>query len=157
MNGQRVICEVLQLNTPEEDAWVSIERSREWRKFQIENPGVPFGYHTGAGTIDTAYLCGAQSKVQFKEEKYRKIIERYQLPYIICVNPSVETFINDIDMHDFLMGRHGFFARDEHFGRNVAGVLLHGYFAGHWVYYSNDKAQFPLSDVNKQAIADRAD
>ena len=157
MNGQRVICEVLRLNTPEEEARLSIERSRERRNFQIENPGVLLGYHAGATTINTAYLCGAQSKVQYKEERYRKVIQRHQLPFIICVNPSVDTYINEIDMRDFLMGRHGFFTRDEHFGRNVAGVLLHGYFAGHWVYYSNDNAQFPLLNINKQAIADRAD
>jgi hypothetical protein len=152
INGQHFICEVLRINTPEAESRLSIERSREWRKFQLENPGVPIAEYGGAKTIDTAFLCGAQSKVQYKEEKYRSMIERHQLPYIICVNPSVDTYINDIDLNDFLMGRHGFFAKDEYFGRNVTGVLLQGYFTGHWVYFSNENAQFPLSEVNKEVI-----
>jgi len=154
LNGQHILCEVLRLNTPEEDCKASIERNREMRNFQIENPGVPIVEYSEAKTIDTAFLCGAQSKLQYKEAKYRNIIERHQLPFIICVNPSIQTFISDIDLNDFLMGRHGFFATDEYFGRNVTGVLLHGYFTGQWVYFPNEKAKFTLTKENERLMRD---
>lgn len=155
MNGQHVICEVLRLNTPEEDARAGIEHSREMRKWQLENPGVPIFEYNQPVTIDTAYFCGGQSKLQFKEEKYRGIIENYHLPFIICVNPSIDTFINEIDVNDFLMGKYGFYTTAPNFGRNVAGILLHGYYNGHWVYFPNEKAQFPLDEGNKQLIHQR--
>jgi len=151
---QRIICEVLRLNAPQEETQASIEASRERRKFQLENPGVPFAYHYGAQITNTAYLCGAQWKLQYKEEKYRDIIVRHQLPFILCINPSFESNINEIDVSDFLMGKHGFFANDEYFGRNVAGVLLHGFFNGHWVYFPNNKAQFPLSAKNNNILSE---
>lgn len=152
LNGQHMLCEVLRLNTSEEECKASIERSRELRRFKIENPGVPIIEYDEARTIDTAFLCGAQSKLQYKEAKYRNIIERHQLPYIICVNPSVQTFINEIDLNDFLMGRHGFFATDEYFGRHVTGVLLQGYFIGQWVYFPNEKAQFTFTVENERVM-----
>jgi len=155
LNGQHVLCEVLRLNTPEEECKASIDRSRELRRFQIENPGVPIIEYAEARTIDTAFLCGAQSKLQNKEAKYRNLIERHQLPYIICVNPSVNTFISEIDLNDFLMGRRGFFATNEYFGRFVTGVLLQGYFIGHWVYFPNEKAQYPLTEVNETVMRER--
>lgn len=153
LNGQHMLCEVLRLNTAEEECKANIERSRVLRRFQIENPGVPIIQYDEAKTIDTAFLCGAQSKLQYKEVKYRNIIERHQLPYIICVNPSIQTYINEIDLNDFLMGRKGFFASDEYFGRNVTGVLLQGYFTGQWVYFQNKKAQFALSEENESLMA----
>ncbi|WP_207514629.1 hypothetical protein [Longitalea luteola] len=152
LNGQHILCEVLRLNTPEEECEANIERNRELRRFQIENPGVPILEYGEAKSIDTAFLCGAQSKLQFKEAKYRNIIERHQLPFFICVNPSVETYINEIDLTDFLMGRHGFFATDEYFRRYVTGVLLQGYFTGQWVYFPNEKAQFALTEENERVI-----
>ncbi len=148
VNCQRILCEVLRLNTPQEECLASIERSRELRRFQIDNPGIPIVDYGEGKTIDTAFLCGAQSKLQIKESKYRSIIERHQLPYIICVNPSIQTYINEIDLNDFLMGRDGFFATDEYFGRSVSGVLLQGYFTNQWVYYPNAKAQFALTETN---------
>jgi hypothetical protein len=152
INGQHVLCEVLRLNTPEEECKASIERSRDLRRFQIENPGVPIMQYSETKTIDTAFLCGAQSKLQFKEAKYRNVIESHRLPFVICVNPSIQTFINEIDFRDFLMGSHGFFANDECFGRYVAGVLLQGYFAGQWVYFPNEKAQFTLTEENEKVM-----
>ena len=154
LNGQYILCEVLRLNPTEEECNAIIERSREIRRFQIENPGVPILAYGEAKSIDAAFLCGAQSKLQIKEAKYRTIIERHQLPYIICVNPSTETYINEIDLNDFLMGKHGFFATDENFGRYVTGVLLHGYFNGQWVYFPNDNAQFKLTAENKQLMGE---
>ena len=154
LNGQQMLCEVLRLNTPEEECKAGIERSRELRKFQIDNPGVPIVEYGEARTIDTAFLCGAQSKLQNKEAKYRDLIERHELPYIICVNPSVDTFINEIDLNDFLMGRRGFFATDKYFGRSVTGILLQSYFTGHWVYFPNEKAQYPLTEVNETAMGE---
>jgi hypothetical protein len=151
-NSQSVVCEVLRLNIPEEDCKASIEHSRELRRFQIEKPGVPIFESAEAKVIDTAYLCGAQFKLQNKEKTYRNIIEQHHLPYIICVNPSVQTFINEIDLNDFLIGRHGFFATDEYFGRNVSGVLLQGYFTGQWVYFPNESAQFPLTEENQKVM-----
>jgi hypothetical protein len=153
-NSQHLLCEVLRINTPEEECMASIERNRELRSFQIENPGVPIVKYDEAKTIDTAFLCGAQSKLQYKETKYRNIIERHQLPFIICVNPSVQTFINGIDLKDFLMGRYGFFATDEYFGRNVTGVLMQGYFVGQWVYFPNEKAQFALTEGNERVMGE---
>jgi hypothetical protein len=153
LNGQHM-CEVLRLNTPEEESKACIERSRELRRFQIENPGVSIIEYDEAKIIDTAFLCGAQSKLQYKEAKYRNIIERHQLPYIICVNPSVQTFISEIDLNDFLMGRQGFFAADEYFGRHVTGVLLQGYFTGQWVYFPNEKAQFALAKENERVMGE---
>jgi len=80
VNGQSILCEVLRLNTPEEECRAGIERSRELRRYQIANPGAPIIEHGGAKVIDTAYLCGAQWKLQLKEEKYRAIIERHHSP-----------------------------------------------------------------------------
>lgn len=154
LNGQHILCEVLRLNAPEEECKASIEHNRELRRFQIENPGVPIVEYGEAKTIDTAFLCGAQSKLQYKEAKYRNIIERHQLPFIICVNPSVQTFISEIDLNDFLMGRHGFFATDEFFGRHVTGVLLQGYFTGQWVYFPNEKAEFTLTEENERLMGE---
>lgn len=152
LNGQNMLCEVLRLNTLEEECKASIERNRELRRFQVENPGLPIIEYSEAKSIDTAYLCGAQSKLQKKEATYRSIIESRQLSYIICVNPSIETFINEIDITDFLMGRNGFFATDEYFGRNVTGVLLQGYFTGHWTYFPNERAQFSLTEENERVM-----
>jgi len=152
LNGQSILCEVLRLNTPEEECRAEIERSREMRRYQIANPGVPVVDYGGSKVIDTAYLCGAQWKLQLKEEKYRTIIESHQLPYIICVNPSIQTFINHVDLNDFLMGRRGFFATDEYFGRHVSGVLLQGFFAGQWVYFSNERAKYPLTEENERVM-----
>jgi hypothetical protein len=152
INGQHILCEVLRLNTQEEECRASIERNRELRRFQIRNLGAPIVEYGNAKIIDTAFLCGAQSKLKYKEAKYRNIIERHELPYIICVNPSLQTFINEIDLNDFLMGRHGFFATDDNFGRYVTGVLLQGYFTGHWIYFPNQKAQFILTEENKRVM-----
>jgi hypothetical protein len=148
INAQNILCEVLRLNTAEEECAANIERSRQLRRFQIENPGVPIIDFSEAKTINTAFLSGAQSKLQYKESKYRNIIQQHQMPFIICVNPSVQTYINEIDLNDFLMGRHGFFASDEYFGRSVTGVLLQGYFMGQWVYYPNERAKYQLTDTN---------
>jgi hypothetical protein len=154
LNGQHILCEVLRINTPEEECKAGIERNRELRKFQIANPGVPIVEYGEAKIIDTAFLCGAQSKLQYKEAKYRHIIQHRQLPYIICVNPSLQTFINEIDLNDFLMGRRGFFATDEYFGRHVTGVLLQGYFTGQWIYFPNEKAQFTLKEKNERLMGE---
>ncbi|HTE33594.1 MAG TPA: hypothetical protein VK666_24600 [Chryseolinea sp.] len=154
LNGQHILCEVLRLNTPEEECKAGIEHNRDLRKFQITNPNVHIVEYDEAKIIDTAFLCGAQSKLQYKEIKYRNIIQRRQLPYIICVNPSLQTFINEIDLNDFLMGRHGLFATDEYFGRHVTGVLLQSYFTGQWVYFLNEKAQFTLTEENKRLMGE---
>jgi len=151
MNGQTVLCEVLRLNTPKEEARAGIERSRQLRRYQIANLGVPIVIHGEAKVIDMAYLCGCQWKLQLKEEKYRTIIERRQLPYIVCVNPSIDTYINQVDLRDFLMGKWGFFATKGDFGRNVTGILLQSFF-GEWVYFPNERAQFPLTEENARLM-----
>ena len=154
INDQNILCEVLRLNTTEEECTASIERSRQLRRFQIDNPVVPIIDYREAKTINTAFLLGAQSKLQYKEAKYRKIIEHHRMPFIICVNPSIQTYINEIDLNDFFMGRQGFFASDDYFGRSVTGVLLQGYFIGQWVYYPNEKAKYPLSDANAKIMGE---
>jgi hypothetical protein len=152
LNGQNMLCEVLRLNTPEEECKASIERNRELRRFQVKNPGLPIIEYNEAKIIDTAYLCGAQSKLQKKESTYRSIIRSRQLSYIICVNPSIETFINETDLNDFLMGRTGLFATDDFFGQYVTGVLLQGYFTNRWVYFPNERAQFHLTAENERVM-----
>lgn len=154
LTGQNILCEVLRLNTPEEENKASIERNRELARFQQQNPGAPIMEYSGAKVIETEFLCGAQWKLQVKEEKYRGIITRHKLPYIICVNPSLQTYINKTDLSDFLTGRHGFFATDDNFGRNITGVLLQGYFAGHWSYFPNKRAEYKLTDENEKVTGE---
>ncbi|HMH35161.1 MAG TPA: hypothetical protein VK543_19125 [Puia sp.] len=152
LNGQRILVEVLRLNTQEEECRSSVERNREMRRFQKTHPDVQIIEYGEAKTIDIAFLCGAQSKLQLKEKTYRDIIMKHHLPFIICVNPSLQTYISETDISDFLIGRYGFFATDKHFGRNVTGVLLQGYFVGQWHYFSNECAAYKLTEENKMVM-----
>lgn len=67
------------------------------------------------------------------------------------MNPSVDTFINHVDLRDFLMGKREFFATDEYFGRHVTGVLLQDFF-GEWVYFSSERAAYPLTEANQRVM-----
>lgn len=151
INSQDVLIEILRLNTPEEEYRENIQRSRELRRFQRENPGVPIITYGTAKSISTEFLCGAQSKLTYKEEKYREIIQKYKLPFILCVAPTLETFLSQLDFSDFLMGKYGFFASDENFGNNVTGVLLHSYF-GEFYYFHNNRAIYQLHAENMNVI-----
>ncbi|MCO5241232.1 MAG: hypothetical protein M9904_14370 [Chitinophagaceae bacterium] len=151
MNDQQILCEVLRLNTPEDECRNTIEESRQQRYFQKQNPGVPIITQSPVKTISLEYLSGGQSKMKAKEEKYRHVIEKHQLPFIICVAPMIETFLSELDFADFLLGNRGFFATDENFGQNVTGVLLRSYF-GPFFYYNNDQAIFQLTARNRAAL-----
>lgn len=151
MNDQQILCEVLRLNTPEEECRKAIEQSRQLRYFQKQNPGVPIITRSPVKAISLEYLSGAQSKMVAKEKKYRHIIKKHHLPFIVCVTSTIETFLSELDFADFLLGKRGFFATDENFGRNVTGVLLHSYF-GQFFYYNNDQALFQLIKENRATI-----
>ncbi|HEX8334672.1 MAG TPA: hypothetical protein VF622_18755 [Segetibacter sp.] len=149
LNGQKILGEVLRVNTPESEYRESIAQNRKQRSFQKENPGVPFITHGPIKVITLEHLAGAESKLVRKEEKYRNIILKYHLPFILCVAPTIDTFLFELDFQDFLMGGRGFFRRNENFGQHVTGVLLNTPFGG-FFYYHNERAKYPLTVDNLQ-------
>lgn len=151
MNQQHMIVEALRLNTSEAQYKESITQSREQRRFQKENPSVPFFTKGPTKIIDLQYLGGKQSKLEEKEEKYRALIQKYQLPFILFVNPSIDTFLFEQDFSDFLMGARGFYKQNESFGKNVTGILLHTAF-NQFFYFHNNAAAQPLFEKNLQLL-----
>jgi hypothetical protein len=152
VNGQKILAEVLRLNTPEEEYRESIAKNRQLRRFQKENPGVPLIIPGPVKTISLQFLGGSQSKLVQKEEKYRNLIHKHQLPLILCVSPTLETFLFELDFADFLLGSKGFFNCDVNFGRNVTGVLLNTPF-GRFFYYHNTHAACQLLQENVELLS----
>lgn len=147
LNDQKIIAEVLRLNTPEEEHRQTIQFNRELRKYQKESPGVPIATQGPVKVITLEHLGGCQSKLMKKEEKYSELIHKQKLPFIICVAPTIDTFLFELDFSDFLMGSRGFFKRNENFRRSVTGVLLNVPF-GNFFYYHNEDAEHQLSKEN---------
>jgi hypothetical protein len=147
MNEQILIAEVLRLNTPEDEHRKAIEQSRQMRRFQKENPGLPFYIRGPVKTMSLKFLSGCQSKLVKKEEKYRYIVQKRKVPFIICVAPAIDTFLFEQDFSDFFMGNRGFFKCDEYFKQNVTGVLLNTPFSK-FFYYHNEDAEFQLTKKN---------
>jgi hypothetical protein len=150
-NGQNFIAEVIRLNTPEKEYRASIERNRQTRKFQKENPDVPLIIQGKAKMISLEYLSGGQSKLVKKEERYRDIVQKYKMPFIICVAPTIDTYLFELDFYDFFMGSRGYFKRDENFGRNVTGILLNTPF-NQFFYYHNEDAEYQLTKKTLNAL-----
>jgi hypothetical protein len=151
MNEQTIISEVLRLNIPEDEHRELIEHDRQMIQFQKENPGALFYIKKQATILSLEYLSGNQSKLVKKEEKYRDIIQKHKMPFILCVAPSRDTFISELDFSDFLMGERGFFKRDEKFKRDVTGVLLNTPFS-QFFYYHNEDAEFQLTAENLNVL-----
>ncbi|RYY00935.1 MAG: hypothetical protein EOO53_20575 [Gammaproteobacteria bacterium] len=147
MGDQKIMAEVLRLNTSEEEYKSSIAKNRQVRKFQKENPATPLVIKGTTKIISLEYLGGNQSKLVKKEETYRDIIRKHELPFIICVAPTIDTFLFELDFADFLLGNKGFFMRCESFRRNVTGVLLNTPFGG-FFYFHNAHADFQLLPEN---------
>lgn len=151
LNGQSILCEVLRLNTPEEETREAIAYDRALRYYQKEHPGVPIITRGTVKTMSTDHLGGAESKLMRKVEKYAEIIDQHDLLFVICVAPKLETFLSEVDFSDFLMGRNGFFETNALFGEKVSGVLLHSYFGQHY-YFHNKRARFQLTDKNRGSL-----
>jgi hypothetical protein len=150
MNNQQVICEVLRLNASQEETEADIEKAKVIRAFQDANPGVPVMDYGGAKCLSSEYFYGTQSKLEAKVEKYQSLIDAECIPFILCIAPSLLTFINQDDAYEFLIGdrKDGFFYSDDKFGKYVSGVLLNTYF-GEWYFFNNNRAVFPLTDENQ--------
>ena len=101
INNQEIIAEVLRLNTNEQELLEEIVRGKEIRKFQDENPNIPLIVKSLPKTLSSEHFYGAQSKLVNKEKKYRNIIEKYQLPFVLCIESTIHTFISELDAFDF--------------------------------------------------------
>lgn len=149
INRQRIITDVLRINTEESELKEQIENLKKIRKFQKENTGERLVMHSRTKVMSSAYLYGAQSKLVAKEIKYRDIIVTKKVPLIVCVACTLDTYLDSLDFFDFLIGhsKRGFFYTDSNFGNNVTGILIRTYY-GEFTYFHNELAENKLSSKN---------
>jgi len=154
-NGQDILIECLRINPPEEKILQRLEEGKELKRFRNENPGVPIFLSSGVQTLSSEYCYSHQSKFTQKEIAYRDIIIQHKLPLILCVASTLDTFLNDLDVFDFLIAhnKRGFFYTDQDFGRNITGVLMRTYY-GQFVYFNNEFAQNKLNAQNLEILRD---
>lgn len=148
MNGQKIITDVLRINTEENELKGQIEIQKSIRKLNEENPERIF-IHSRTKVMSSAYLYGAQSKLVAKETKYRDIVAANKMPLIICVACTLDTFLDSLDFYDFLIGHtnKGFFYTDKDFSNNVTGVLIRTYY-NQFEYFHNEVAENKLNSKN---------
>lgn len=153
MNGEKFLAEVLRLNTKEDELLETLQQEKKMMDSLKEQPTNPIIGRGKVKTMSSKYFYGHQSKLVKKEISYRDIIRKLHLPFIICIESTIDTFISDLDTFDFLIGntKSGFFYTDANFGKTVTGVLLKDYF-GQFVYYHNDLAENQFNDLNMKSL-----
>jgi hypothetical protein len=149
INEQKILAEVLRVNTPENEMNEQIQLIKKIKKLQKDDPSLRFKMHSKVKIMSSEYLYGAQDKLIKKENNYREITLKYNLPFIICVACTLDTFLGGLDFFDFLIGhaKKGFFYSDVNFGKNITGILIKSY-SNEFIYFHNEHADNKLNSTN---------
>lgn len=151
MNDQKILAEVARINVEEDELRQIYEFAEELKIHNQQNLDKPKRYMVVPPKtfLSSAYLYNHQSKITAKEKNYAPIINKYQIPFIICISPISNTYLNQYDVFDFLIGsnKKGLFYTDHDFGRNVTGVLFEE--AYEQIYYNNENSYVTLNEQNQ--------
>jgi len=149
INGQKVIAEVLRVNTPQEELEANINQHEQIRQYQDKNPGVWLILEGEAKMVPQVYVQRAANKLREKSIKYGPIASKSNTPFLICVETTFNTFIDESDCFDLLIAHNtkGLLYSDADFSSNVTGVLLLTYFK-EFFYFHNELAENKLNQEN---------
>jgi hypothetical protein len=150
LNGQSILAEARRINgMPEEELRAHIQHVQKINRLNREAGKTIDGLGYRTVILNPDFFYGSQDRVTEKEVKYRKMIAKHKIPFIICIAPIFETLIDELDTFDFLLAnnKRGLFYREEFFGKYVTGVLLRTYFSEYF-YFHNELAINQLNEEN---------
>jgi hypothetical protein len=148
VNEQTILTEVLRVSAlTEPQLREHIAFVHRINRRNVEHGSIKY-FHTTSRGLDSAYYYNCQAALERKEERYRAIIHERKWPFVICLSPMLESFINVRDTYDFFIASgKGFLYTNEYFRENVTGILLKTSF-GEFVYFHNENAQYQLNRLN---------
>jgi hypothetical protein len=95
--------------------------------------------------FDYRRLAGEESRLFEKLDKYADLANKHNLPYLICLHLSFESWFKPEDMYTKLYGCSGVFHGDEPFNEYYPDAVFHTYADG--LYYCNDIIKNCVSGV----------
>jgi hypothetical protein len=147
MNNQKIIAEVVRLNPS----------AKVKAHLDSDSP------HRGIIKFDFRRLHSGKSRLVEKALTYTPIIEKYNLPYIICIYMDIHTWFTKDDLYQSLYGQsedhiyngrysshsieNALYYSTEREMKNVSGVFLRQ--CDEYTYYHNFSSANRLNDNNK--------